>query len=85
MSKEIKTVWDNGYGESIMVQELNDGRVRRHAAKQGYKLTKLREGHRDYAEHGPYMLADARHNSLVVSGLADLAAVWHWLSDEPAF
>lgn len=46
-----------------------EARLRRHAAREGLRLTKFREASRWYNTHGPYALIDAGTNFLVAYGL----------------
>ena len=47
----------------------NESKLRRHAARNGLRLMKVRESSRDYHQYGPYAVADVQTNCLVAYGL----------------
>ena len=64
-------------------QTPTDTALRRKAARQGYKLIKIREASRWFNQYGPFMIADATTNCAVQYGMT-AEEVNGWLtSDEP--
>ena len=52
------------------MRSIKESAVRNRARTKGYLLRKLRENSRDYPQHGPFLLLDARRNWMVASGLS---------------
>lgn len=59
----------------------SESALRRKAARQGFKLTKIRENSRWYLQYGPFMIADASTNGVVQYGMTAEEAN-EWLSGE---
>ena len=54
---------------------ITTAQIRRSAHRAGYRVVKIRDTSRDYAQYGPYALVDVATNGIVASGLADLDEV----------
>ena len=57
----------------------SESSVRQRAKRKGYKLTKIREGSRDYYQYGPFMICDASTNGVLNYGLTLIEAD-EWLT-----
>jgi hypothetical protein len=67
--------------EHMTTTAPSDSSLRRKAARQGYKVTKIRENSRWYAQYGPFMIADASTNCAVQYGMTP-DEVNDWLSSD---
>jgi hypothetical protein len=59
----------------------SDNALRRKAARQGYKLIKIRENSRWYNQYGPFMISDATTNCAVVYSMTG-DEVQSWLTGD---
>ena len=59
----------------------SDNALRRKAARQGYRLVKIRELSSWYAQYGPFMISDASTNRAVQYGM-NAEEVNEWLTSD---